>query len=201
MKKRNIPIVVLIVVSFVGILMACSRSQAQGPAVEQPVAQVEQPREETPAVAPQAETRHEETEAQPEKAEHMDDHGAEEHMAGHHDVPAEAAALANPVRLTDESVAAGATIYAQNCAVCHGETGEGDGPAAAALEKKPANLHADHVQELSDGALFWIITHGKPDTPMPPWDNILTETERWEVVNFLRTFGGAEIKEAHPEVE
>ncbi|RME42573.1 MAG: cytochrome c, partial [Chloroflexi bacterium] len=80
-------------------------------------------------------------------------------------------------------------IYAQNCAVCHGETGEGDGPAAGTLEMKPANLHEDHVQGLTDGALFWIISHGRPDTPMPPWDNVLSEQERWHLVNFLRTFG------------
>ncbi len=109
-----------------------------------------------------------------DEAEHEDEdaHGPEEHMAGTgHDVPEEAA----PV---------------PSCAVCHGETGEGDGPAAGGLESEPSDLHADHVQENSDGALFYIITHGRPDTPMPAWEDVLSEEERWHLVNFLRTFGG-----------
>jgi mono/diheme cytochrome c family protein len=105
-------------------------------------------------------------------------------------VPEEAEALENPFPVTEESVAEGAALYARNCAICHGENGEGDGPAASGLEVLPANLHEDHVQVLSDGALFWIISHGKPETPMPPWDEVLSEEERWHIVNFLRTFQG-----------
>ena len=52
----------------------------------------------------------------------------------------------------------------------------------------PADLHEGHVQGNSDGALFHIITHGRPDTPMPPWKDVLPEEQRWHVVNFLRTF-------------
>lgn len=118
-----------------------------------------------------------------------DAHSPDDHMAGAHGVPDEAAAVPNPVEATDASVAAGSELYAANCAVCHGETGAGDGLAAANLDPKPANLSADHVQELSDGALFYIITHGRPNTPMPAWEGVLTEEQRWQVVNFLRTFG------------
>lgn len=121
--------------------------------------------------------------------EHAEDgHSPAEHMAGSHGVPEDAAAVANPIATTDESIAAGMAIYAQNCAVCHGENGTGDGPGAAALDPKPADFHAEHVQSNSDGALFWIITHGREDTAMPPWDNALSEEERWHLVNFLRTF-------------
>ena len=120
--------------------------------------------------------------------EHMDEHSPEEHMEGGHDVPDEAAAVPNPFADDEDSLAAGAMLYALNCAVCHGETGEGDGPAAAGLEMAPSDLHEDHVQGNSDGALFYIISHGKPETPMPAWDDVLDEDERWHVVNFLRTF-------------
>ncbi len=104
-----------------------------------------------------------------------------------HGVPEEAEAVANPVPATEASIAAGAAIFQTNCAACHGESGAGDGPAAAALDPKPANLGADHVQANSDGALFYIITHGRTGTAMPPWESILTEQQRWEVVNFVRT--------------
>lgn len=119
----------------------------------------------------------------------VDEHAPEEHMAGAHNVPAEAAALENPIAATEESIAAGAALYTQNCAVCHGEEGRGDGPAAVGLDPAPANLHEEHVQENSDGTLFYIITHGRPETAMPAWEEQLSEEERWHVVNFLRTFG------------
>lgn len=120
-----------------------------------------------------------------EEGEHT--HSPEEHMAAAHNVPEEAAAVPNPIAATEDSLADGGTTFATNCAVCHGEKGLGDGPTAEALEKKPADLTAGHVQALSDGALFYIISHGKPETPMPAWEGVLGEMDRWNVVNFLRT--------------
>lgn len=127
---------------------------------------------------------------QMDEEEHMDEdmHPPEDHMEGAHDVPDAAAAVPNPLSGDEAATEAGGELYAANCALCHGETGEGDGPAATGMEPPPADLHADHVQGLSDGALFYIISHGRPDTPMPAWENQLTEDERWQVVNYLRTF-------------
>jgi mono/diheme cytochrome c family protein len=149
----------------------------------------------TPAPPTASEAEHMETQAEEpeheEEAEHEEEdaHGPDEHMAGTgHDVPEEAAEVPNPIEASDESIEAGAGFYAASCAVCHGETGEGDGPGAEGLENKPADLHEGHVQENSDGALFYIISHGRPDTPMPAWEDVLSEEERWHVVNFLRTF-------------
>jgi len=113
------------------------------------------------------------------------DHAA---MAAAHAIPEEAAAVANPVAVSSVSVAVGQATYSQNCAACHGAEGKGDGAAAAGLNPKPADFHAAHVQGLSDGALFYIITHGREGTAMVAWENILSEEQRWEVVNFLRTF-------------
>ncbi len=153
-----------------------------------------------PATEPPAEEHeHAMEEHDMEAGEHMDDqegddaHSPEDHVAGRHsDVPEEFVNMPNPIPATEESIAKGAELYAANCAICHGENGEGDGPAAANLPKPPANLHADHVQVNSDGALFFTITHGVPDSPMPGWGDVLTEEERWHVVNFLRTFDGGE---------
>ena len=111
-----------------------------------------------------------------------------EAMAGmDHGVPDEAQAVVNPVLATEASIAAGTLVFQTNCAVCHGESGHGDGPAAVGLDPKPANLGADHVQGNSDGALFYTITHGRTGTAMPAWESVLTEQQRWEVVNFVRT--------------
>lgn len=119
-----------------------------------------------------------------------DNHAADEHSAAGHGIPEEAAAMPNPVPMSDASMAAGQATYTQYCAVCHGPEGKGDGPGAAALEPKPANFSEAHVQELSDGALFHVITHGREGTAMVAWENIIGEEQRWEVVNYLRTFGG-----------
>jgi mono/diheme cytochrome c family protein len=89
-------------------------------------------------------------------------------------------------------MAAGEQLFATNCALCHGEGGLGDGPAAVGLDKPPANLNEAHVQELSDGSLFYIISHGMPGTRRPAWDKVLNEEERWHVVNHLRIFNGDE---------
>lgn len=135
--------------------------------------------------------------------EHMDEgddtHNPDDHMAGAHNVPEEAAAVPNPISASDDNVDAGSGLYAANCAVCHGEEGRGDGPSAEGLEKKPADLNADHVQGLTDGALFYIISHGKPDTPMPAWEGVLGVEERWNVVNFMRTLSEHEDVDDHHE--
>ncbi len=117
---------------------------------------------------------------------------ADAHSAAAHGIPDEAAAVPNPVAVSDASVAAGQATYTQYCAACHGAQGEGDGAAAASLNPKPADFHAAHVQELPDGALFYTITHGREGTAMVAWESILSEQQRWEVVNFLRTFEAAE---------
>jgi len=120
--------------------------------------------------------------------DHVDSHSPGDHLAGAHDVPDNVASVPNPIAADEESQSIGAELYALHCAVCHGANGEGDGPAAESLEKPPADLHESHVQGLTDGAMFHIITHGKPDSPMPAWEDTLAEAQRWHVVNFLRIF-------------
>ena len=68
---------------------------------------------------------------------------------------------------------------------CHGSKGKGDGIAAPGLSKPPADHTSDFVQKQTDGALFWIISQG--NNPMPTYKTTLNETQRWQVVNFIRT--------------
>jgi mono/diheme cytochrome c family protein len=95
----------------------------------------------------------------------------------------------NPIEASQESVSKGQTIFKKNCQMCHGEKGLGDGPAGQRLKPKPANL-ADKsgMEKLSDGELFEAITKGK--NPMPAFEHKLNETDRWHVINFIRTFAG-----------
>lgn len=197
MKQR--PIGVLIVAMMLmaaALLVACGTQQQQTSAqpTNTTASASEAPTEAAESTDPEAGEDHDEGEPVTEGDDHMDDghmdtHSPEEHMAGSHGVPEEATEVENPIAASEDSITAGATLYAENCAVCHGETGEGDGPTAEGLEPPPADLHATHVQANTDGALFYIISHGRPDTAMPPWDNTLTEEERWHLVNYIRTFG------------
>jgi mono/diheme cytochrome c family protein len=93
----------------------------------------------------------------------------------------------NPTSADEASIARGKELFAINCQMCHGQTGEGTGPIAAFLVKfKPANLTTDVVQSKSDGSIFMTITNGL-DGRMPPLNENLTVSERWDVVNYVRT--------------
>jgi mono/diheme cytochrome c family protein len=98
---------------------------------------------------------------------------------------------ANPTKAEDASIARGKELYAINCQMCHGVTGEGNGPIAAFLIKfKPANLTSPLIKAFPDGQIFITITNGVPER-MPPLNENLTVSERWDVVNYVRTLNKA----------
>ncbi|HET8875876.1 MAG TPA: copper homeostasis membrane protein CopD [Casimicrobiaceae bacterium] len=90
----------------------------------------------------------------------------------------------SPVPYAVDAVARGAARYASDCSSCHGAGGRGDGPAAAGLSARPANL-AEHALHHPPGNLFWWIAHGIPGTPMPAFSPKLSDTQIWELVQFL----------------
>lgn len=98
-----------------------------------------------------------------------------------------AGAPVNPVSPDEVSIQRGAELYRINCVPCHGEKGKGDGVIGTFFEFKPADLTSFGVQQNSDGALFLIISNGV-EGRMPPLNENLNVRERWDVVNFIRTF-------------
>jgi putative copper export protein/mono/diheme cytochrome c family protein len=84
------------------------------------------------------------------------------------------------------SVARGAAVYAENCTLCHGATGHGDGPAASSLPIRPADLTEPHLFAHSPGDLFWWISQGMDQGVMPAFAGILKPDQRWDVINFIR---------------
>ena len=103
--------------------------------------------------------------------------------------PPRAAARKNPIPADDASIAAGKAAYAANCLACHGAKGKGDGPAAPSLKRPVGDLSSQKAQEQTDGALFWKITEGRP--PMPAFEKLLAEDQRWHVVNYIRTLASS----------
>jgi mono/diheme cytochrome c family protein len=99
--------------------------------------------------------------------------------------PDDARAVKNPVPGTPENLAAGAQTFKDNCMLCHGEKGMGDGPGAKTIKVKPANFTDAKLLALeTDGSLFWKMSNGRG--PMPSWKDDLSETERWQLVNYIR---------------
>jgi putative copper resistance protein D len=84
------------------------------------------------------------------------------------------------------SVVRGASIYAADCAACHGTSGKGDGPAAAGLPIQPANLTEAHLFAHTPGELFWWVSHGRANGAMPGFADVLKPSRRWDVINFIR---------------
>ncbi len=96
-------------------------------------------------------------------------------------------ALTNPYLPDDASLAAGKVVFEANCAVCHGEQGRGNGPAAATLSVQPPDFGSGHLDIHTDGDVFYWIQNGpSPTSPMPAFKATLSEDEIWHLVNTVR---------------
>jgi len=102
----------------------------------------------------------------------------------HWTAPASEKAKKNPLPNDKKVIEQGEKIAQINCVSCHGAKGKGDGVAAVALNPKPADWTAGHVQNETDGELFWKISNGRG--PMPPWSH-LPENDRWAVIRYIRS--------------
>ncbi len=97
-----------------------------------------------------------------------------------------------PSRAAQGDPVAGKATYEKTCSLCHGTTGKGDGPAAAALPTKPRN-HTDgnYMNQLKDDYLFKIIKEGGAAVGkaqfMPAWGTQLKDPEIWNVIAYIRT--------------
>ncbi len=91
----------------------------------------------------------------------------------------------------------GRKIYLARCAACHGETGDGNGHDAIEFGLHPAKLSDPKLRQEADGALYWKITTGK--RPMPDYGSRLSATDRWNLINYLRTLSqGKYVKLLNP---
>jgi mono/diheme cytochrome c family protein len=103
--------------------------------------------------------------------------------------PLEATRVVDPVASNGDILAKGKSIYTVACLPCHGEKGNGDGPAAASLRRDdkpivPAALVSPNIQQQSDGSMFWKIKEGR--SPMPSWKAALTDEQIWMTILYIR---------------
>jgi copper resistance protein D len=110
--------------------------------------------------------------------------------------------LSTDIPYAATSIAAGLKHYEDNCTGCHGTGGHGDGPAASGLPIKPADLSAPHTALHTGGDLYWWVTHGITNSPMPAFGDVLTDDERWDIINFLGAFSvGYQGRVIEPKVQ
>jgi mono/diheme cytochrome c family protein len=94
------------------------------------------------------------------------------------------------------TVAQGRKLYEDNCVQCHGVAGDGNGFGAPFLVPPPRDFTAAayKFRTTESGALptdedlFRIISRGANGTGMPPWQYLLTDQERWALVDYVKTF-------------
>jgi mono/diheme cytochrome c family protein len=110
--------------------------------------------------------------------------------------PPEARALANALSATNpEHVKKGRSLFAKHCVTCHGDRGQGDGPAARLHARRsgyaPRDLSRTDVQaRLTDGEIFWKIRNGwrpKGRVVMPGLGDDISDEDRWRLVIYVRS--------------
>ncbi|MBV9271770.1 MAG: c-type cytochrome [Candidatus Eremiobacteraeota bacterium] len=92
----------------------------------------------------------------------------------------------NPLPVTDENIIAGIKIYAEDCAVCHGDKSKKATAIAAGLYQKPPQLADDGVEDDPEGVTFWRVKHGIRLTGMPSYSRDLSDKQIWQVSMFLK---------------
>ena len=91
----------------------------------------------------------------------------------------------NPVAKSDETTAAGKTLFMKHCKSCHGAKGLGDGPKSKELDTPCGDFSKD-IASATDGELFYKIKEGRND--MPSFKKKITDDEEiWSIINFMRT--------------
>ena len=101
-------------------------------------------------------------------------------------IPSEAKRLKSPASSTLEVLMDAKRCYSDNCAVCHGIDGTGKTNTASGLSPEVPDLHAEHIQKLTDGDMFYIIKNGVRYTGMPGWD--FRDEQIWNLVLLIRQF-------------
>jgi mono/diheme cytochrome c family protein len=101
-------------------------------------------------------------------------------------IPADDAKRPNPVKTSAASIADGKHLYDSQCLMCHGKDGDGKGDLAADMKLDLRDFRDGAAfKDTTDGEFFYIISKGNGD--MPGEGDRLNETQRWNLVNYIRS--------------
>lgn len=118
----------------------------------------------------------------------------------HFSLPNQYGSIRNPLPWAEENIREGGILYTENCAMCHGDSQDGNGLFARAWQPKPANFRdTGTIAQLDENYLYWRIKEGGPGLPkgsieyrsaMPVWDGVLTDEQIWKIIMFEYTNAG-----------
>ena len=120
-------------------------------------------------------------------------------------LPAEWLTMPNPVPATVGSIGRGKVVYEAYCIGCHGENGDGRGPARPYLNPPPMDFtllqasgatpngsnigHYDFksnkVSVINNGAIYFAVLYGLPGSAMPQFKGQLESEKIWDVGNYI----------------
>ena len=96
--------------------------------------------------------------------------------------------MKNPVPSSSESIEKGKALFQKNCRFCHGAEAKGNGPMA------PEGTHPSDLTDAkwdrgsTDGEIFLVIRDGAgPKFDMKGFKSKLSETDMWNIVNYIRS--------------
>jgi DMSO reductase family type II enzyme heme b subunit len=104
----------------------------------------------------------------------------------------------------------GEEIYAKRCVLCHGEEGDGLGPAAERLNPQPRDFTLAQYKIKTTGFddfvpndedLFRMISDGMPGTAMPGWSDLLSEQDIGDLIAYIKVFAGLEEEKPSMQVD
>lgn len=98
--------------------------------------------------------------------------------------PSNIKALKNPINLSELTIAEARDHFADHCAVCHGNRGDGKTMMGDGLYPPPPDLADRETQDLTDGEIFNIIQNGIRFTGMPGFGG--SDEDNWKLVLFVR---------------
>jgi mono/diheme cytochrome c family protein len=90
---------------------------------------------------------------------------------------------------TPEFIAKGKELFEANCKSCHGDNGMGDGPAGAALVKKPRNFHSKDgwTNGRNIDQMYKTLQEGITKNGMAAYEYI-PAADRFAIISYIRTF-------------
>jgi mono/diheme cytochrome c family protein len=108
----------------------------------------------------------------------------------------------DPWNPSDDMIAHGAQLFKQNCAMCHGAEGKGDGPAGASLNPKPRNFVEGKWKKGGTRlGLYGVLHDGLPGSSMQSYKASLKPADRWALVHFIRSITNNLVKDDQAEVD
>ena len=94
--------------------------------------------------------------------------------------------LTNPAPDTQETLLAGAKIYASSCGICHGTPADHDSKLGKSFYPPVPQFFGDDPPDMKENENFYIIKHGVRMTAMPAWGDLLSDQQIWQTVALLK---------------